>query len=85
MTILSLKLLTDTASSSSRIGNAIEKRVDIFAFCRKLTAMNKLIGLTDSPTGEDGVGIGYYISGLNQFSLNCDTPMAISIHGALGD
>lgn len=47
--------------------------------------MNKLIGLTDSHVGEDEFGIGYYITGINQFSLNCDTPMAISIHGAWWD
>ena len=81
---MSLRLLTDTAGFCFRICHEIEKRPGTFAFCRELTAMNKLIGLTDSPAGEDEFGIGHYITGLSQFILNCDTPMTISIQGSWG-
>lgn len=44
-------------------------------------------GFTDKPVstlGDDIFGIKQYISGLNEFIMECDTPMTIAIQGDWG-
>ena len=44
-------------------------------------------GFTDKPTNtikEDSFGIQQYVSGLNEFILECNTPMTIAIQGDWG-
>ena len=44
-------------------------------------------GFTDKPTislGEDSFGVEQYIKGLNDFIMDCNTPMTIAIQGDWG-